>query len=197
MSQLAGRRARMVRNALFDLRSGRLRSGSRATRHAAAGAHDTVNTDVTALERVFDGRVRDADVIVDVGCGKGRVVDWLARRYPANRVYGLELDADVASATRERVRRHPNAEIVTGDAIEQLPPDASLLYLFNPFSAPGVQALSERAKSLYRGRGVRVLYYNPVHADVFRGDPAWRVEDVAIGERGFHALCVIEQAPQR
>jgi len=195
MSRFSGRRIRMLRNLMFDLRSGGLRRGNVATRHADTDAVDVINSDVTALERIFEGRIGPSDVLVDVGCGKGRVIAWWLRAGATGRIVGLELDEQVAEQTRERLRDHPNVSIVAGDAVENVPPDGSLFYVHNPFGERTLRAFAERVKRLHGsdGSSVRILYYNPVHAGVFESDPAWRVERVAIGGDGFHPLCVIER----
>lgn len=180
------RHVRRLRNLMFDLRSGSVLAGNRATRHAGEGAHDVVNTDVTALERIFDGRIRDDDVLVDVGCGKGRVLRWWAAKGAGRRIVGLELDEEVAARTRAQTEGDPRITVITGDAVANLPEDGSLFYLHNPFGEPVVRAFRDAVA----GRpGIRILYYNPVHADVF--ESGWSVERESFGE-GFHELCVIE-----
>lgn len=192
LSRFEHNKVRRLRNALFDLRSGGLLVGGSRSRYAGQGANDVANSDITALERIFDGRVRDSDVIVDVGCGKGRVVRWCARRRMGTRVVGLELDEEIAAEAARDLSRYENASIIAGDAIQNLPADASLIYLYNPFTEQLMRAFSERVKELAgERRGVRLLYYNPQHANIFRDDPAWTVEDVTIGGEGFHPLCVI------
>jgi SAM-dependent methyltransferase len=196
MTRFSGRRIRRLRNLAFDLRSGGLRRGNVPSRHSEGGAQDVVNTDITALERIFDDRIEESDVLVDVGCGKGRVIAWWLRNGVGTRVVGLELDEEIAEETRRRLRKHPNVSIVTGNAIENVPADGSLFYIHNPFGEALVRELSERMKQIHPdGRGVRILYYNPVHAAVFRSDPSWTVEDVTIGGDSFHALCAIELRP--
>jgi hypothetical protein len=191
MSGMSGRRARRLRNLMFDLRTGHVLAGNRASRHPSA--HDVVNTDVTALERIFDGRVRDGDVLVDVGCGKGRVLSWWASTFPGSRLVGLELDEQVAEETRRRVQRNSQTTVIAGDAIANLPADGTLFYLHNPFGEATVRGFAQRLAELRPGMaGIRILYYNPLHADVFEDDPAWSVERVSIGAERFHALCVIE-----
>ena len=190
----ASRGVRMLRNLAFDVRSGGLLRG-RLTGSAHEDANDVVNSDVTALERIFRERISPGDVLVDVGCGKGRVLSWWASRGGGNRIIGLEISDDVARETRHRLRNHPNVVVIPGDAIEHLPADGTVFFLYNSFGERTVRAFSERAKELLAARPrASVLYYNPVHADVFRADPAWKVEDVSIGGAGYHRLCVITLA---
>jgi methyltransferase family protein len=191
LTRFSGRRIRMLRDVLFDLRHRSLLRGTVPSRHRQSV--QIANTDVTALERIFRGRIRGSDVLVDVGCGKGRVIHWWLSQGIRQPIIGLEVDEEIAERTRQRLRRYPNVTIITGDAVANLPRDATLFYLYHPFSEPVVRAFSKRMKDLYGARRpVTVLYYNPVHADVFRSDPAWEVQNLTIGGDSFHRLCVLE-----
>jgi hypothetical protein len=127
--------------------------------------------------------VGPADVLVDIGCGKGRVLNyWLSRGY-RNRMVGLELDPKVADRVRSRLKSWPNVAILTGDAVENLPEDGTIFYAFNPFNAAVMARLKARMEALFLGRrDVVLVYYNCHHAGVFAHDPAWRVE--SLGEVG-------------
>ena len=56
---------------------------------------------------------RAAPRVLDVGCGRGDFLRFLAERHPASRRAGLEVDAGRAGAARAA---DPGAEIATGDA---------------------------------------------------------------------------------
>lgn len=177
----AVRAARIAYNAVVDARFGRLLAGERTTGFADRGAHDTENSDYLALNRLFAGRIRPDDVLVDVGCGRGRVINWWLRAGLTNRIIGIELDATVAERTRRRLARHRNVEIRTGDVLEALPEQGTLFYLFNPFNAEVVAAFAQRlAAAGQAGRDIRVLYNNPKHLEPFRTD-AWECEIIDLG----------------
>ena len=117
-----------------DVRYGRPLGGTIKTRYAHLGANDVGNADYDDLDRLFFGVVvGPTDVIVDVGCGKGRSINWFLERFPANRIVGIELAPDICAATAKRLRRHAKVTIACGDAAELLPPDGTIFYLFNPF----------------------------------------------------------------
>ena len=150
----------IVRQAVRDLRYGGLLGGTIKTKQAHLGAHDVGNAEYDELTRLFAGvEVTPDDVIVDVGCGKGRAVNWFLSQYPRNTIFGIELDPDVCAKTAKRLRRHTNVKIVCGDATELLPEDGTLFYLFNPFDEP---VLAKFAEALLRtsSEGRRVVYYN-------------------------------------
>ncbi len=141
-----------------------------------------VNSDYAALDAVFPGRISPDDVLVDVGCGRGRVINWwLANGCRNSRIYGLEYDPEVAAITSRRLARYPNVTIVEGDALEHLPADATLMYLYNPFVRPVVERFAALVADTYSGRPMRLIYSNCKHIDVFRADPRWIVQLVPMG----------------
>jgi hypothetical protein len=126
---------------------------------------------------IFKGEsIAPEDVLVDVGCGKGRVLNWWLSRGLRNQIVGLEIDPEIAAHTRHRLRKYRNVTIVTGDGIENLPADGTLFFLFNPFQKPMVSRFQERILQLPRRDKVRIYYYNCAHADVFENDPRFSIE---------------------
>jgi SAM-dependent methyltransferase len=166
---------KMVKNMLLDLRHGGLLGRTIPTRYGHLGATDTVSTDYAVLPHVLGDTVGSDDVLVDVGCGRGRVLVWLAHRKMGRRLVGVELDPEVAAYAARKVRRFANVTIVSGNVLERMPDDATVFYLYNPFDRDVVAAFRDRVAEVYAGRAVRILYYNPKHLDVFRDDPRWEI----------------------
>lgn len=178
MVRFIERVVRLARNATIDLRYGGFLGGNVKTRFGERGAHDTVNSDYLVLDRIFPGRVEEDDVLCDVGCGKGRVLNYWLSLGLSNRMIGVELDPEIAASTRRRLEAHPNVDIVTGDAVSALPRDATLFYLYNPFSKP---VLEEFVRALLdRGGAARVFYYHPTYPEAFDA-PELSVETVELG----------------
>ena len=165
-------------NAVLDLRFGALLRGGKETSHPQLGAYATNNSSYSVIDTLFRGRVKPSDVLVDVGCGKGRVINaWLAAGY-ANSMIGVELDTGIAAKTRERLRRYPTVSILSGDIIANFPSRGTLFYLFNPFNAAMMSSFKETLKDCIssRSRGeATVIYYNCRHIEVF-ADPACEIE---------------------
>ncbi len=103
---------RVVRNLLIDLRFGKVLSGIYLTQPKSG------NSDYRALSKIFENRIRESDVLVDVGCGPGRVITWWQSHYPANQKIGIEIDEAIAWQTQKRLNKHQNVTIISGDAIE-------------------------------------------------------------------------------
>lgn len=83
--------------------------------------------------------VAPADVFVDFGAGKGRVL-YQAAQFPFARVIGVEISPSISEAARVALGRHRDrlacgsVEIVTADAAKfELPDDVTFAYFYYPF----------------------------------------------------------------
>jgi SAM-dependent methyltransferase len=164
---------RLARNAAIDLRYGGFLGGSATSSHLLRGSYETVNSDYKVLSQILPPALRADDMVVDVGCGRGRVINWLLHRGYRNRIVGIEINPEVAEQTRRRLHRYPNVEIRAGNALDCLPPHASLCYLFNPFDRALMNQFRERVLAL--PESARILYYAPTCLDVFEADPRFRI----------------------
>jgi predicted RNA methylase len=120
------------------------------------------------------------EVFVDLGCGKGRVVCCAAlRRFRAS--IGVECSPSLAAIAGRNAAalrpRHAPIEIRTISAEQFDFTQGSVFYLFHPFGPNTLRAvLLALHKSLESApRLVRLVYVNPVHADVVR-EFTWLVE---------------------
>ncbi|HZQ04633.1 MAG TPA: class I SAM-dependent methyltransferase [Gaiellaceae bacterium] len=178
-------------NALRDLRYGRLLGGTIRTRYAHLGARHAVNSDYRDLAILFAAaEVRADDVIVDVGCGKGRSLNWLLAHHPENRLIGIELDPEICARTAKRLRRHRNLTIRCGDATTILPPEGTLFYLFNPFDETVMVRFREAVAAEARSRA-RIVYYNAKELHVFASDPRFAVRRLD-DPRLTHASAIVD-----
>ena len=164
-----------VRTALFDRRYGV--ETEEGVSQADAGVRDPLSTPyqaagVLSMRRILPRRtVSSADVFVDLGSGKGRVVLQAALNYPFRAVYGVELSESlhaVALANLERVRprlRCQQVHLLRADAREaDLPDTVTVAYLNNPFGGEVFESVIDRlVASVDRNpRRLRIVYANPV-----------------------------------
>jgi hypothetical protein len=176
--RLFRRGMRLARNLLTDFRYGRFLGGIEETRFRSQGAHATVNSDYQVLHQLFRGRIRDNDVLVDVGCGRGRVLNYWLSIGLSNRIIGLELDPNIAAQTGARLARYRNVQVIAGDALLNLPADGTLFYMYNPFAESLVRLFAERCAELYGEEpSVRFFYANPEFGRVFAQNPRWRIDE--------------------
>lgn len=129
---------------------------------------------------IFDAlQLRADDVVVDLGCGKGRVV-CIAALYPILQAVGVEIDPLLytecrMNAGRMRRRQAPiRCECMSATDFDY--DAATVLTLFHPFGAATLQAVLGRVEDSLRRRPreLRLVYINPVHAAVTDAKP-WLV----------------------
>jgi hypothetical protein len=190
-------RVRLLQDGIVDRRFGGDTGAYVTTKLSHLGAHDCGTCHYYAMFKVFKNRIRPEDVLVDVGSGLGRAINtwlWMGCK---NKIVGLELDEDIAEASRSRLRRYPNVEIITGDAIDNLPPDGTLFYLFNSFSEAVVRRFLAKLKVLSPApREIRILYYNPVFLSIFADDPDCHIQITEIPHSHFDLAIITRIDPR-
>jgi hypothetical protein len=80
---------RLLKNVYLDIRfGGKFLGGMIKTKYESIGAYDTGNSDYNALNYIFTNmlHIQRDDVIVDVGCGKGRVINFLLHKGLKNKL---------------------------------------------------------------------------------------------------------------
>lgn len=179
---------------IVDLRYGGWCGGLDSTPTEKDDAVRVQSTHYRTLRKLFShplARVQQSDVLVDVGCGKGRVINhWLAGGH-RGQIYGVELRAEIADWTRARLRHTPNVQIITGDATQVTPTDGTLYYLYNPFGARTLAAFADRVRSATpHPEKLRIVYVNPAHIHVFE-QSGWKVTSVipGPGDAGVIVTC--------
>jgi hypothetical protein len=112
---------------------------------------------------------------IDLGSGKGRVL-CVAAGYPWRRVLGVEFGRELHEEAERNIarlapsrRRCRDVRSLHKDATElALPEEPTVLYLFNPFTAPVLARILDRLEEAHRVSAVErwVLYYMPVLEDL-------------------------------
>jgi hypothetical protein len=140
----------------------------------AHGRHTMVHSGYHVLRDIFARvPVRENDVLVDVGCGEGRVINFWLSRHVTNLIIGIEAVEAVAMSTSERYRKYENVTIITGDVLDRLPRHGTLFYLYNPFSDETVARFEEAIRPL----NARIVYYQNNHMKPFESE-LWRIEPI-------------------
>ena len=158
------------------------------------------------LERLADsGLVGWEDVVLDYGCGKGRVEFFLSYRTKA-RAIGIEYDPRIyadAMENRKTARAKADFVLASGETYA-VPADVNRCYFFNPFSVEILHKVMARiVESWYENpREVLLFFYYPSDEyiaslmtvdelefydeiecdDLFAGDPRERIMVFALPE---------------
>lgn len=178
-----------------DLRHGGLTGGLKRSPFRALGAVDTVSTDRTLLPLLLGPVLRNGDVFVDVGCGRGRVINWVLDDARASAVYGIELDKRIASKVAARLGFRLDVTIIAGDALTSLPDSATLFYLWHPFEAAIMARFKDVLISKYERlntlRDIRIVYHNCLNVGVWVEEDRCVVTPIDLPVRTRHRAVLI------
>lgn len=129
--------------------------------------HPYEPTPYCVLERLADsGLIGEGDVVLDYGCGKGRVSLFLAHRTKANTI-GIEYDARIYHCAldnqRGTVSKAKSELILTNAEGYAVPPTVNRCYFFNPFSRELLHKVMARILESYYDdpREVLLFFYYP------------------------------------
>ena len=129
--------------------------------------HPYEPTPYSVLERLADsGLIGKDDVILDYGCGKGRVGFFLSYRAKANTI-GIEYDARICQSALENrkatISRIKPDFVLTRAEDYDVPAEVNRCYFFNPFSAEILHKVMARIiESWYEHpRDIFLFFYYP------------------------------------
>ena len=144
-----------------------IHTGGRDESHADAYHHPYEPTPYCVLERLAkSGLISAEDVVLDYGCGKGRMGFYLPYRTKA-RTIGIEYDYRMYQSALENRRTavtKTKAEFILTNAEEyDIPTDVNRIYFFNPFSVEILQKVMARILASYYEdpREVFLFFYYP------------------------------------
>mgnify|MGYP003291541837 CR=1 FL=1 len=129
--------------------------------------HPYEPTPYSVLERlVKSGFFGPDDVVLDYGCGKGRVGFFLAHRTKAKTI-GIEYDDRIYASALENqkkaVSKGKSDFVLTGAEAYEVPPEVNRCYFFNPFSVEILHKVMARIlESWYEHpREIFLFFYYP------------------------------------
>lgn len=104
------------------------------TRYKDQGATNSQPSHWLILKELFaKSKFTADDKIIDIGCGQGRVIAFLLKRRFPGKIYGIELDPDIADSCRDWSKKYSNVSIMTGNAFEHNFNDYTVLFMGRPF----------------------------------------------------------------
>lgn len=189
----------VIKNAILDFKYGGKYLGvTLANEDKINGYVNTGSSEYAWLKQLFSHfDIRREDVIIDAGCGKGRVLNWFLNQGIENKLIGVEVYPEIASFTRNRLKKYHQVEILTGciGEDEGLIDNGSIFYLYHPFRERLMSVFSEQLfKKIKMGHypsGDRpiIVYHNYVYLDVFEKNPIWKIKK--LGVIGGHESAII------
>ncbi len=121
-----------------------------------------------------------SSVFLDYGAGKGRAV-CVAATQPFRRVVGIDLSEVLVELARQNVkvlkrRRAKQIDLFVIDATEfQVPPDANVIYFYNPFSGETLRRVVGKLRASFEQhpRTMHVIFFNNDHFDRMIAGERW------------------------
>ena len=151
---------------LWDQQLG-IRTGGRDESNADEYRYPYEPTPYCVLERLAgSGLIGERDVVLDYGCGKGRVGCFLSHETGAKTI-GIEYDEHIyrqALENQRAVSEKCGAEFVlTRAEAYEVPAEVNRCYFFNPFSAEILHKVMARILESYyeNPREMFLLFYYP------------------------------------
>jgi SAM-dependent methyltransferase len=131
------------------------------------------------------------DVLVDFGCGKGRVLT-MAALLKLKKVVGIEIRKTLADAARRNLSRlkgrQTEAAVICGDAVSFDPIEGNLFFMYDPFLYKTfTHVLGNIRESLLKApRNIRIVYFDGRYSEILDNEPWLRRE----GEIGHTKIFV-------
>lgn len=144
-----------------------IRTSGRDDSHADQYRYPYEPTPYCVLERLADsGYLRKGNMLLDYGCGKGRVEFFLSWQTRCRSI-GIEYDERIYEKAAENQKRAAAAGRVTFELANaeqfQVPEEADRIYFFNPFSLEILQKVISRIIASYYAapREILLFFYYP------------------------------------
>ena len=124
-------------------------------------------TPYSVLERLANsGLIRKKDVLLDYGCGKGRVDFFLSYQTKAETI-GIEYDERIYNSALENKKSYVSGRkvefVLTNAEKYEVPPEVNRCYFFNPFSVEILRKVMARIMESYydNPREIMLMFYYP------------------------------------
>ena len=138
------------------------------------GGKEIIKTESTTYKNIKEiffelYKIKASDVIIDIGCGKGRVFNYLLYKGVKNDLIGYEINEIVAVKTKKNLSRFKNVKIECKNIFDDFPISGNVFYLFNPFNENMTRQFKDQLLNL-KGNDPIVFYFNPKWLEVFNED---------------------------
>ncbi len=144
-----------------------------AESHGATGSQ---SAPYSGLDEILGDLVlKREDSFIDIGCGKGRVIAYMAARRVPCRLTGIEINPDVVCVAKDWTSRFPDIEIIEGDAFGLDYNDYTVLFMYRPMEEFTFKMFVEYLEETLT-HPVRLYYYVDAQSGYYLNDrPGWKL----------------------
>lgn len=163
----------IIISSYIDLRYGlRLLDDEKYSPFYDIGCYHTQSIEYEELGNIFCKYSFQSNcTITDIGCGRGRLFNYLLFKKYDGKMIGVEIDPEISAFTRKRLKRFNSVEIITGNALSINLPSTTDYFLFCPFNYELTREFVRHIEEIHNH--VRVIYYYPIYVDLFLQNPKW------------------------
>ncbi len=141
------------------------------------GGTGSSSTHYGLLKRIFSHvELTPGDILLDVGCGKGRVLAFLLREKCPCRLYGVEHNPEVGRIAAEWTRSYPQVSVFIGDAFALDYAPYTVLTLARSFLPVTFLAFIERLEQTLTHSIRLVSWYAQRNSRLLKDRPGWTLE---------------------
>ena len=134
------------------------------------GATGSQSAPYRGLEEIFRNINKGCKAsLIDIGCGKGRVLAYLMSTGADLTLTGVEIDPKVADIAREWSSGYPQIRIITGNAFELDYNDYDMLFMYRPMEADAFKEFINMLEKDLRHK-VMLYYYADSESGYYLND---------------------------
>lgn len=140
------------------------------------GAIDTIHTPYGTLGVVLgEEKFEPSDVILDVGCGLGRPLAYLAGSGFPGKIVGVEINPAVAARAAAWAQRYDNVTVFSSDVFLINLSQYTHFFMWRPFTPDAFARFIAKLEAEVT-RPVRVYYLSDTHTgDLLEERPGWTI----------------------
>ncbi len=141
------------------------------------GGTNSQSTRYITLKRIFSHvHLSSSDSILDVGCGKGRVLAFLIlKKYPCQ-IYGIEHNEEVGKLAAEWAKRYNHVHVLIGDALQLDYNPFTVLTLARSFLPKTFIAFVEQFEKTMSHPATLIYWYDQESGYLLQDRPGWEMQ---------------------
>lgn len=145
------------------------------------------STKYIALKEMFkDIDINDNTRFIDIGCGKGRVVNFVHCLNKNCQATGIEFNSDVANYAKGWADKKENVNIINGDAFNINCDDYDVFYFHRPFMEETFKQFAEKMVNEIKHPVTVICYVDTYMSKYLKDKPNWnRVKRGILYKKGI------------
>ena len=141
----------------------------------STGSH---STHYLMLERIFSNvTITSSDALIDIGCGKGRVLAFFLKEKCPAKLYGIEHNEEVGKIAQEWTKKYDQVQIMIGDAFTLDYNPYTILTMARPFLPKTLLAFIEHLESTLTHPVTLISWCDQQGIPVLNGRPGWSKQE--------------------